>query len=114
MKRLLLIPLLLIAIYAQAAVVTMQVTLGSGNTKVLSVGAHQNCRWIVIQNNQTHAIRIGDTNITSTRGILLASGAPGGSFYIGPDSSGSARDLGTWYINGTAADVIDVVYDDGQ
>lgn len=115
MKKILAILLLsFTALQVQAAVVTIQVTIGAANTKVIAAGAHQNCRWIVIQNNATHTIRIGDTNITSTRGILLSSGSPGGSFFVGPDSSGSARDLGGWYINGTTNDVIDIIYDDGQ
>lgn len=114
MKKLFLALALIACLPGHAAVVTLQVTIGAANTKVIAVGAHQNCRWIVIQNNAAHTIRIGDTNITSSRGILLASGSPGGSFYIGPDESGSSRDLGGWYINGTQNDVVDIIYDDGQ
>lgn len=99
---------------ALGAVKTLQVTLGSGNTAVLSAGAHLNCRWIVFQDNATHVMRIGDTNISSTRGLLLASGSPGGSFFVGPDTSGTGKDLGSWYVNGTNGDVIDIIYDDGQ
>jgi hypothetical protein len=106
--------LALFASQAHAAVRTAQVTIGAANTLVLSSGAHLNCRWIVFQNNATHAIHIGDTNITTTRGLQLAPGNPGGSFYVGPDAGATARDLGTWYINGTQNDVIDVIYDDGQ
>lgn len=102
------------ALAAHAAVKTLQVTIGAANTSIISSGAHQNCRWIVIENNAAHSIRIGDTNISSSRGLLLSSGTPGGSFYIGPDSAGSARDLGNWFINGTQSDVIDVIYDDGN
>lgn len=111
-KKLLLLLLLLTPLSSLAAVKTLQVTLGSGNTTVITAGAHQNCRWIVFQDNATHNIRIGDSNTSSTRGLALASG--GASFYIGPDSSGSARDLGGWYINGTSGDVVDVIYDDGN
>lgn len=113
MKRLCLL-FLLFAAPAFGAVHTLQVTIGAANTQILSSGAHLNCRWLVIQDNAAHNIRIGDTNITSSRGMLLSSGSPGGSFYVGPDSSGSSRDLGTWYINGTQNDVVDVIYDDGQ
>lgn len=118
MRKLLAILILaLAAMQAGAAVITLQVTIGAANTKVIAVGAHQNCRWITIQNNAAHTIRIGDTNITSTRGILLnaaSGGNAGGSFFIGPDQGGSSRDLGSWYINGTQNDVVDVIYDDGQ
>lgn len=114
MKRWFVLILLFFAPLCHAAVRTMQVTVGSTTTQILSPGAHLQCRWIAIQNNAAHTIRIGDASTSSTRGILLASGSPGGSFYVGPDSSGTARDLGGWYINGTSGDVIDVVYDDGQ
>lgn len=86
---------LLCSLSAHAAVRTMQVTLGDSVTQVLSAGAHP-----------------GDANITSTRGLALSPG--GGSFFVAPSSSTTARDLGTWYIIGTSGDVIDVIYDDGE
>lgn len=115
MKRIILaIVYAMLAARAHATVRTLQVTLTSSNTSILSSGAHLNTRWFVIQNNAAHNIRIGDTNISTTRGILLATGTPGGSFYVAPDPSGSGRDLGGWFINGTSGDVVDVIYDDGQ
>lgn len=102
---------------AFATVRTLQVTLTSSNTPILSPGSHLQTRWFTIQNNATHSIRIGDSAITTTRGILLnpsATSLAGGSFYVGPDQAGSARDLGGWFINGTSGDVIDIIYDDGQ
>jgi hypothetical protein len=117
MKRFLLGLALLFPLYAHATVRTLQVTVGAANTPILNAGAHLQCRWFVIQDNAAASIRIGDASISTTRGILLApsaSGAPGGSFFVGPDPSGSARDLGGWFINGTAGNVIDIVYDDGQ
>lgn len=106
--------LLIASLQAHATVRTLQVTIGAANTSVLSAGAHIQCRWFIIQNNAAHSIRIGDTNISTTRGLLLNTGTPGGNFFVGPDQSGLGRDLGGWFINGTAADVIDVIYDDGQ
>lgn len=100
------------AIQSHAAVRTLLVTLGASATQVLSPGAHQQVLWFTIQDNATHSVRIGDANITSARGIALSPG--GGSFYVGPSSSSSARDLGSWYIFGTSGDVIDVIYDDGE
>lgn len=114
MKKLLILLLLLTPVSSLATVRTLQVTLGTGNITVITAGAHQNCRWIVFQDNAAHSVRLGDSSISTTRGLLLATGSPGGSFYVGPDSSGSARDLGGWYMNGTSGDVIDVIYDDGQ
>lgn len=113
-KAVVLFAVLGVAAHAHAAVKTLQVTLGSGNTSILSAGAHLNTRWFTIQNNAAHTVRIGDTNISTTRGILLQAGPAGGSFYVAPDPAGSGRDLGGWFINGTSGDVIDVIYDDGQ
>lgn len=115
MKRIGLVLLFLCASMAHATVRTLQITLGASNTAILaSASAHLNTRWFIIQNNATHIVRVGDVNISTTRGIQLPSGSPGGSFYVGPDPAGSARDLGGWYINGTSGDVIDIIYDDGQ
>ena len=112
MRRMILAFLLLLSVPCFGAVKTLQVTLGSGNTSILSAGAHLNAVWFTIQDNAGHNIRIGDTNISTTRGIALQSG--GGSFYVGPALTGTGKDLGTWYLNGTNGDVIDVIYDDGQ
>lgn len=118
MKRLLLAFVFLLswAVPASAKVVTLQVTIGATLTQVLSAGAHLQCRWIVFQNNAAHNQAIGDssTNVSTPRGILLSSGTPGGSFFVGPDSAGSARDLGTWYVSGTQNDILSITYDDGQ
>jgi hypothetical protein len=113
MKKYLVLALLfLCAVSSHATVRTLQVTLGSGVTQVLSAGSHFQVRWFVIQDNATHSVRIGDAQITSSRGLALT--PSGGSFYVGPDQGASSRDLGTWYIIGTNGDVVDVIYDDGQ
>ncbi len=98
---------------ANAAVMTIQVTIGASATQVSA--AQVECRWVVFQDNASHAIHIGDAAVSSTRGIQLASGSPGGSFTINPTSqTNAAIDLRTWYIAGTQNDVIDVVCDTVQ
>ena len=94
------------ATQARAAVTTTQVTIGASATQLATVVTQ--CNWIVIQNNATHAMRIGDSTVTSSKGILLASGSPGGSFYQGPLPTGGATDLSTWWVAGTQNDVVDV------
>lgn len=94
------------------AVRTLQVTLGAAATPLLSAGAHQQVLWFTIQNNSAAAARIGDANVTATRGIALT--PAGASYTVGPGPSNTGRDLGSWYVFGTATDVIDVVYDDGE
>jgi len=110
MKKILVAAALFLPLQAHAAVKTMQVTIGAGNTAVLSPGAHLNAIWMLFQNNAAHVMRIGDANISTTRGLSVAT--PGGAFYVGP-ATGVGRDLGSWYVNGTAGDVLDIVYEDG-
>ncbi len=90
------------------AVHTLQVTLGAGSNTQVSA-TRKPCKAIIIQNNAAHVCRVGDVNTSSTRGIQLASGSPGGSttlqHVVAYDS-----DLSQWYVAGTAADVIDVLW----
>lgn len=61
---------------------------------------------LVVQNNAAHSVRIGDSTVSTTKGILLASGSPGGSQTIEPAIQYTG-DLREFWIVGTAADVID-------
>ena len=87
----------------------IQVTLGAGNTPITTTNTF--ARWVSIQNNAAHSVRVGDSSVSTTQGILLASGTPGGSvtMVIGPMPSTSI-DLANIYLRGTSADVIDVAY----
>jgi hypothetical protein len=62
-----------------------------------------------IQNNSGHVMRVGDVTVSATRGIVIASGAPGGS-----DNLGAFINYGTyisdWYVFGTTGDVVDFLY----
>lgn len=110
MKKLLIAAILAFSgLCAHAKVVTMQVTIGAGVTSILPAG-NITCRWIVFQNNAANTMRIGDSSITSSRGVKLLAG---GSFYQGY-SGPAAFSLSGWYVQGTQNDVIDVIYEDGQ
>ena len=89
----------------------IQVTIGAAATQVSTSGLQ--CRWVSIQNNATHAMRVGDStaSVGGAKGILLASGSPGGSVTIGAFES-YALDLSTVYIAGTQGDTVDVWYVD--
>lgn len=101
--------LLSVSMQAWAAPTTLQVTLGAAATPLATL-ANQ-CNWIVVQNNATHAMRVGDASVTATRGIQLASGSPGGSFYQGPKPTGGATNLAQLYVFGTSGDVVDITCD---
>lgn len=94
-------------------VVTLQVTLGSGATPILASGEIL-CKWLILQNNAANAMRAGDSNVTATRGLYLAAGPGGGSANPVPFAPISTTRLSRWYVFGTAGDVLDVVYEDGQ
>jgi hypothetical protein len=62
---------------------------------------------LIIQNNSTHAIRVGDSpSVSATVGLLIQ---PGGSSAAGTFTSGATY-LNNWYIAGTSGDVIDYQY----
>lgn len=107
MKRL--IALLLLSVSALAAPVTLQVTLGASATQISTTTLR--CSAWIIQNNATHNIRFGDSTVTTSKGVVLASGSPGGSYTTTGSMNGSQPvpdDLSQWYIAGTNGDVIDV------
>ena len=64
---------------------------------------------LVIQNNATHNIRIGDVTVSATKGILIASGTPGGSLGFNGFMNYSCYISDVW-IAGTSGDVIDILY----
>jgi hypothetical protein len=107
MRLLIAAVILALSMQADAAVKTIQVTLGASATQISTVT--QNCRWVLFQDNATHNIRVGDINTTSSRGIAIA--ANGGAFFIPPAPTPPSTNLYNWYIVGTTSDVIDVVCD---
>ena len=86
------------------AVLTLQVTIGAGVTRVSSVPIY--CKWVSFQNNAAHAMHIGDGSISSSRGNQLLAG---GGFFTPPLSiAGSATNLADWFVQGTQNDVLDI------
>lgn len=85
----------------------VQVTIGAGPTQVSSTGVA--ALQITIQNNATHSCRAGDSTTTTTKGILLAPGTPGGALTTGTLTAFSTN-LSEWWIAGTQNDVIDIMY----
>jgi ribosome biogenesis protein Tsr3 len=88
-----------------------QVTLTAAATKIIPSNVTpapqngQQYQKIIIQNNATHVIRVGDQTVSATKGISVA---VAGTL----DISGLidyGQDLTDFYIFGTATDVIDVM-----
>jgi hypothetical protein len=65
-------------------------------------------QWVTFQNNASHSMRIGDSSVSATKGVLLAAGTPGGSLTIAPGHQYTTG-LDEFYVEGTAGDVLDVM-----
>lgn len=89
----------------------LQVTLGAGATQVSTQNIF--CRQIFFQNNAANVVRVGNDNtVSATKGMALApaaGGNPGGSLNSGPSPIYYTY-LSDWWLFGTAAQVIDVLY----
>ena len=85
----------------------IQVTLGAGATQISATAAPFN--QMIVQDNAVAAARLGDSTVTATTGIALASsGAANSIVSIGP-FSGQQGDASQFYLFGTAAQVINVL-----
>ena len=90
------------------AIHSFQVTLGAGATEVTTNILY--AASLTFQNNATHVMRVGGSNVSATLGYSLAVGA---SFTPMAGATTSDTPLIKWWVFGTAADVLDVIYDDG-
>lgn len=90
---------------------TLQVTIGAAPTRLIVVGASVACKWFTFQNNAAHTMRLGDSNVSSSRGLALNAQ---GSFYTQSGSAPGSSNLASWFVQGTQNDVLDIIYDDGQ
>jgi hypothetical protein len=88
--------------------VTLQVALGAAATQVST--ATTQCRHVMIQNNAAAVCRVGDANVSATRGIsLAAAGAAGSIFNTGPSVAYESQ-LSEFFLFGTSGQIIDVFY----
>lgn len=85
---------------------TLQVTIGAATTQITTSDIP--ARQVLVQNNSTHDIRLGDSNTSSSRGAVLKASS------IGSANFGSYQfeqiNLNQLYVNGTQNDVVDVLY----
>ena len=90
---------------------TIQVTLGAAKTQVSATSIP--VRQVSIQNNAAAVVRVGDANVSSTRGYSLnpSTVGYGGSITFGELGSYNI-DLKDLWLLGTNTQVIDVIYID--
>jgi len=89
---------------------TFQVTIGASATQLSANNLY--CSAWIIQNNAAHNVAFGDSTVTITNGIILASGTPGGAYTTTASMNGSQPapdNLSEWYVAGTNGDVVNVV-----
>jgi hypothetical protein len=90
----------------------LQTTLGSAATQLAppaNATSQVLCRQVIIQNNATHTMRLGDSSVTSSKGIYLAVGPGGGSFNTGPSTVYNSY-LSDFWVVGTSGDTVDIFY----
>lgn len=91
------------------SVKTLQVTQTGSAVQVSSTPIK--VKWVVFNNNAAAVARVGDANVSASRGYSLA--ASTGSFSPPvPLASTFGTDLSQWYTVGTSTQILDVIYDD--
>lgn len=91
------------------AVKNFQVTLGAGATQVVVQPIL--AKWVIFQNNAAASMRLGaQATVSATAGLQVGPGGAANPLPVGPVST---TNLNSWWVFGTAAQVLDVVYDDG-
>jgi len=88
------------------AVHTLQVTL-TGSAQQITAN-NVNAFALTFQNNAAAVMRVGDSTVTASKGYSLA--ATGGTLTV---PLLQPTQLNKWYVIGTAAQLLDVTYDDG-
>jgi hypothetical protein len=93
------------------AIHTKQATIPTGGGPVVISSSMTSCRAMILQNNSSHAMRVGGQNpsdavLSATVGYSLA--ASGGVLSIAMDNYFCYAS--EWYVFGTAADVLDILY----
>lgn len=89
-----------------------QVTIGAGTRTPLIAAGQPNvyASFLIVQDNAAANVRVGGSTVSSTSGILLALGSPGGSATMQFNFPRGAL-LNNIYLAGTAGNVIDIAYE---
>ena len=91
---------------------TIQVTLGAGATPI-TTNPNLYASVLIVQNNAAAVVRLGDSSVSATKGIAMANGSPGGSTTLTFAFPRGAH-LSEYFLFGTAAQVIDVLYESAE
>lgn len=89
----------------------IQVTLGAAATAI-TTNTNIYCSALTIQNNAAAVVRVGDSTVSATKGISLAAAGVGSTNLTFAFPRGAH--LSDWFLFGTAAQVIDVLYESAE
>ena len=93
------------------AVGTIEVTISQTNSNQQISSSQLRVRQVTFQSIAGHAMQVGDTNITGTRGYQLAVGSTTPQqITFGPFENDGLIDLQQWYVRGTQNDKLEVIY----
>lgn len=91
----------------------IQVTLLATATPIappdIVVAHNRNFHAIVIQNNSAAVVRVGDSAVSATKGIVLAAGGTTTQPPLVLTPVPEAESLTDWYLFGSVGDLIDVL-----
>lgn len=92
-----------------------QCTIGSGTRTPLIAAGLPNvyASVLTIQNSAGANVRVGGSTVTSTSGLVLATGSPGGSITLAPSIPRGIL-LNNVYLAGTTGNVIDILYEPSE
>lgn len=77
----------------------------------LPVPQMQDAAWLTIQcNGAAGNVRVGDSSVSATRGIILTPGAPGGAMTV--QLSISRAYLPGYWLYAASGTVVDILYED--
>ena len=90
----------------------LNVTIGSGITRLISAGSSIRCNWVTFYNRDAHDMAVGGPDVTvGSHGLGIPLPVSGSNYqnrsYIGQTN------LGYWYVAGTQNDILSITYDDG-
>ena len=91
------------------AVRSFQVTLSGGVDHIAT--QRTLAKWVIFQNNAATAVTLGDpATVTATNGLVMAAAA---QHDVPTSAPVGQTDLATWAAKGTAAALLNVIWDDG-
>lgn len=90
----------------------IQVTLTAAATPITTnTGLYAST--LTIQANTAANVRVGDNTVSTSKGILLSLGAPGGSATF-TMAFPRGTHLSDWYLFGTTTQLVDVLYESAE